>query len=304
MKNLRLLTIATIIGLTILFNIERLDLGRDNVVDIVSFVYILTVLAVITTITVPAIKRVNGGLILAFWLVIYLLGKLFLFETRPFWGGVYTYLTITEMALLSLSVWLSHRLALAMHDFEDAVENLTMVNLNGRVRSLDQAADDIQVEMFRSRHHHHPLSVIVVEPKKDSLQVALHQAVKEVQETIMRSYVITKLADSLSRHLRRTDLVLEERERGRFIILCPDTSARDLNVLVEYIQATATEMVGVTVDCGMATFPDEALTFEELVRQAETRLSYAVPETDPANGYSGPLIVKNGTHQPAANHHP
>lgn len=120
----------------------------------------------------------------------------------------------------------------------------------------------------------------------------------------MRSYVITKLADSLSRHLRRTDLVLEERERGRFIILCPDTSARDLNVLVEYIQATATEMVGVTVDCGMATFPDEALTFEELVRQAETRLSYAVPETDPANGYSGPLIVKNGTHQPAANHHP
>jgi hypothetical protein len=158
--------------------------------------------------------------------------------------------------------------------------------------------------MFRSRHHHHPLSVIVVEPKKDSHQVALHQAVKEVQETIMRSYVITKLANSLSRHLRRTDLVLEERERGRFIILCPDTSARDLNMLVEYIQATATEMVGVTVDCGMATFPDEALTFEELVRQAETRLSYAVPVADPANGYSGPLIAKNGTHQPAANHQP
>lgn len=304
MKNLRLLIIATIIGLTIFFNIERLDFGRDNVVDIASFVYILTAIAVIATITLPLVKRINVGLILAFWLGMYLLSKLFLFETRPVWGGIYTYLSITEMSLLLLSVWLSHRLALAMYDFEDAVANLTLVNLNGRVRSLVQAADDIQVEMFRSRHHHHPLSVVVVEPKKDSLQVALHQAVKEVQESIMKSYVITKLADSLSRHLRRTDMVLEERERGRFIILCPDTSARDLNVLVEYIQATASEMVGVKVNCGMATFPDEALTFEELVHQAESRLSYAAPETTPASGYSTPVIVRNGSHQPAANHQP
>jgi GGDEF domain-containing protein len=197
---------------------------------------------------------------------------MFLFYQQPLIGEVYTYITITEVTFLSVLIWLAHRTARSLQDFEEAVENITMVNINGRVRSLDDASEDIQIEMFRSRNHHHPLSVILVEPEPDSFKVMLHQAVQEVQNTIMNSYVITKLADSLSRHLRRTDLVLEERDRGRFVILCPDTNVKDLKILVEYIQATAVQILGVSVRYGTATFPDEALTFEELVHQAEKKL--------------------------------
>jgi hypothetical protein len=275
MRNLKYLVIATIIGLALFFNIERLDFGRENLIDISSSVYILGTIAAITAMAIPFLRNTPTALLILFWIGIYMLDKLFLSNSRPILGGIYTYLSITEITLLSLSVWLSHRLALAVYDFEDAVQNVTLVNLNGRVRPLDEAVEDIQVEMFRSRHHHHPLSVIVVEPQPGSIQVVLHRAVQEVQQAIMNNYVITKLADSLSHHLRRTDLVLEQRDRGRFIILCPDTSARDLNVLVEYIQATAAELVGVSVNCGMATFPDEALTFEELVHQAESNLCYS-----------------------------
>lgn len=302
MKNLRFLIVATIVGLTIFFNIERLDFGRTNLIDIDSFVYILGAIALTTVFVTPLLWRSHVALSLTVWIAVYLLMKLFFFNQRPLLGGLYTYLTITEIALLLLTIWLSHSLARVIHDFEKAVEIITFGSDNKRVRRLGDATEDIQVEMFRSRHHHHPLSVVVVEPKKESIQVALHRAVKEVQEVIMKNYVITRLADSLSRHLRRTDMVLEERERGRFIILCPDTSARDLNVLVEYIQVTAAEMMGVSVRCGTATFPDEALTFEELVRQAETKLSYSAPDTDLTSGYSALSIARNGSRQPAANH--
>jgi hypothetical protein len=272
MKNLPRSIVILIITLAIFFNIERLDVNEENIVDIQTFVYILGTVAVVLTIIVPFLRKWSVFASVLFWLGLYLVGKLFLFYHQPIIGEVYTYLTITEVTFLSVLVWLAHRAAKNISDFEEAVENITMVNVNGRVRSLDDALEDIQIEMFRSRNHHHPLSVILIEPEPESLKVILHQAVQEVQNAIMNSYVITKLADSLSRHLRRTDLVLEERERGRFVILCPDTNVNDLEVLVEYIQATAVEILGVSVKYGTATFPEEALTFEELVHQAEMKL--------------------------------
>ncbi len=266
--------ILSVFALALFFNIERLNFDRPNLIDIASFVYVLGLFAVLTVLTIPLLARFHPVVLVGLWVSLYLISKFFVFNDRPLLGGIYTYLTVTELTLLSGTVWVSHRLAQALLDFEQAVENITLVNGNRQVRHLDDASDDIQVEMFRSRHNHYPLSVVVVEPTGDALQLALQRAVQEMQQTLLNSYVITNLAHALSRYLRRSDLVLQERERGRFIILCPDTSARDMDPLVEYIQATAGELLGVSVNCGTATFPDEALTFEELILQAEAKLNY------------------------------
>jgi GGDEF domain-containing protein len=89
---------------------------------------------------------------------------------------------------------------------------------------------------------------------------------------MMARYVITSLARIISKQLRRTDMVLDQHERGRFIIISPDTSASSSETLAQRIKSAAAEQLGVTVSCGVASFPDEALTFEELVHQAETGL--------------------------------
>lgn len=150
--------------------------------------------------------------------------------------------------------------------------NITMVSNSDRVRHLKTADEDIEVEMFRSRNSHQPLSVVVVEPKPESVQVALHRAVQEVQQTMMYSYVINSMAQRLSKYLRRTDLILEQREQGRFVILCPDTNGRELKLITEYVETIADLELGVSVRCGTATFPDQALTFEDLVNLAQSHL--------------------------------
>lgn len=272
MRHLRQLIIASLIGLTLLFNIERLDFGSENVIDIGSFVYVLGIIAAISVIVFPILWRSHVAIALALWLSLYFFSKLFLFNQRPLLGGIYTYISITEVTLVAISIWLSHILARAIYDFEKAVENITLRNASRRVRRLNDAMDDIQVEMFRSRHHHHPLSLVVVEPKPEALQTTLHRAVREVQERMMHSYIINSMAQTLSKYLRRTDLILEQRDQGRFIILCPETSANELRLLVEYIQTIVAKQLGTAVTCGVATFPDEALTFEELVRRAESHV--------------------------------
>ena len=128
--------------------------------------------------------------------------------------------------------------------------------------------------MFRSRHNHNPLSVVLVELEPESLQAALHHAVQEVQQALLTNYVVNNIAHTLSKYLRRTDLILEQRDQGRFLIMCPDTTSGDLKLLVEYIQAVAAEQLGTSLACGVATFPDEAITFEELVNRAESHLHY------------------------------
>jgi GGDEF domain-containing protein len=194
------------------------------------------------------------------------------FEGHPLLGGIYTYLSITEIALLLLLIWLARRLASGLRDFEEAVERITFSNANKRIRHLYEADEEIQIEMFRSRHNHHPLSIILVEPDPESIQTTFHQLVQEVQQTMINGYVINSMAQTLCKYLRRTDWILEQRDQGRFIVLCPETNAADSKLLVEYIQAIAREQLGTSVTYGVATFPDQAITFEELVHQAELHL--------------------------------
>jgi hypothetical protein len=167
---------------------------------------------------------------------------------------------------------LACKLAGGLSEFEDAVKKITFTSNNRRIRQLEEATEEIQAEMFRSRHYHHPLSVIMVEPEAESVQNTLHRAVQEVQKSMMNSYIVNTMAQTLSQYLRQTDLILEQREQGRFLILCPDTNSQDLDLLVEYVKTVATEQLGTAVTCGMSTFPDQAITFEELVNQAETKL--------------------------------
>ncbi|MGH2522288.1 MAG: GGDEF domain-containing protein [Anaerolineales bacterium] len=272
MNHLRRSAIALLIDLAIFYNIERLNFGQANVINIASVVYILVIMAVLSILTIPLLWRSRFALSLTLWLAAYALCRLVLFRDRPFLGEIYTYLTITEIALLSLTLWLAYDLARHLHDFEEAVKNITFADVNRRVRKLDEAEEDIQTELIRSRRHHHPLTVMVIEPESDSIQVALNRTVQEVQRAMMTRYVITSLARVISNQLRRTDMVLDQRDQGRFVIVSPDTNATSSAALADRIQAAAAVQLGVLVSCGVASFPDEALTFEELVHQAKSNL--------------------------------
>jgi GGDEF domain-containing protein len=275
MKYLPRTIAALVITLAIFFNIERINFGKAEVVNLDSVVYVLAVFIVISIISIPVLRRSNVYVLGAAWIGVYLAAKVLLYTSsgrHPLLGGVYTYLTVTEVALLLITLLLAHRLASAIEDFEGAVKEVSFRQTNKRIRQLDEADDEIQLEMFRSRHYHHPLGILIVQPESGFDQAALHRAVREVQQAMMNTYVSRSMAQTFSKYIRRTDLIMEQTDQERFVILCPDTNAADLALLAEYLQVVAQEELSAPVVCGTATFPDEAITFEELMRQAETRL--------------------------------
>ena len=272
MRYLRLLSINLLATLIIFFNIERLDFAIPNAINISSFVYVFGSVITALIIYVPTLQNMKMPFLIGLNTAIYIAVKVFVFNERPLWGGVYTYLSVTEVTLLSLLAWSAYKLAGALHDFEKTVESISFEDVSHCIQPLDEALKEVQLHMRVSRRHQRPLSLIIVEPEPAALQGLLSQAAQEVQRALMVRATFATLARTVSSILRCSDLMLEQRQRGRLIILCPETSLEGSTLLANRLQTFIAEQHGVSVRCGYASFPDKALTFEELVRKAEAQL--------------------------------
>ncbi len=271
MKHLRLSFISLLLVLALFFNIERLDLGAEDLINIPSFIYVYVLGVVMALLFIPALWSLSLPAVVAIGFVVFALLRLFVFTGQPLFGGLYSYVTITELAFLGLSILLTYRVARQLYDFEEAVANITFSDTYRRVPRLEDAQEQIQIELTRSRRYHSPLSVIIVGAKTETVQVRLHRTVQEVQRAMMTRYVYVSMARVISTVLRRTDLVIDQREKGRFIVLSPETNSEESEVVMERIQQAVGEQLGIEVTCSIATFPEDALTFEELLDRAAKR---------------------------------
>ncbi len=280
MKQLRNSILALFIVTGVFLNIERLDVGATtDVVDMQSFVYMLGVVIVFAHLLVE--ERWHPPLILSlvFWLGVYLLLKLTVFATRPLIGGQYTYLSITEMAMLALLVVTASRLACDLREIRETIANVTLEDVSDRVKPLEEAEREIAREFARSRRYNVPLSVMVLKVDPGEKKIFLRRAAEELFEGLMERYAVNKLMRVLDRELRRTDLVLDRTHDNEVVLVLPETDAGGTDVLAERVRQLVKERLGIDVAAGYASFPDEALTFDDLLQQAEKRFRLPAAST-------------------------
>ncbi|MFD3162408.1 hypothetical protein [Herpetosiphon sp. NSE202] len=270
MKYLRRSIIALVLYLAAFFNIERLDFQGENVIDLRSFVYILGLAAIIITLMLPYFRQRRLLVAMTYWGAIYAIIRLAFFNSVSF-VGVDIYLSLTELVFLLVGVRFAHQVAIDLYDFEQAVINITLPQVNRQIRPLNDSNDEIQTEMVRSRRHRRPMSVLVIKPDPQSVNLAIHRSVEEVQKSMMTRYVVTSLTRVVADVMRRTDMIFEQPSSNQFIVMSPETNAANSVSFAERIKAAASERLGVDVLCGIASFPDDALTFDELIREADTR---------------------------------
>ncbi len=271
--------------LLVVFNLDRLLVWQGNGRPLHFFVYILVVLALVVYLFVPDFQNRAVYWGWAIWIGGYVVLRMTLDRGTPQFVGEFLFQTITEIVVIALAVLLSYETVHRLAVMEDLVEKVTFGVNSSRVLGMSEAEDEIKTEMIRSRRYERPLSVMVVEPAPNALDANLQRAVQEIQRAITRRYVLGSLGRAISDEVRRTDLVVCGDDVGRFIILCPETTLDGTIVLAERIRATVAERLGVPVAFGVATFPDEALSFDELLRKAENDLMN--PVKNPALFYAG-----------------
>lgn len=272
MRRLPRATAGLIIYMLVIFNIERITLQDTTFIDIKGFVYVLVALFIIAIIQFDQIRTQSNGILLFVATTLYFIGKFSVFYYYTTWNENTIYLIITELAVLWLGILLAKIVGDAIRDFEEAVEAITFSNLE-KTQDLEEAMRGIQAEFYRSRRYNYPVTLVVVQPETNPLEYNPHIAIKEIQQSLLSRYSTVRLARELSKNLRLLDTIIDLKKNMRFAILYPQTEGNKADTLIQRINQVASDM-GIAVTCGHASFPSDALTFQELLHTASDNMRY------------------------------
>jgi len=181
------------------------------------------------------------------------------------WGKAIP-LTVTEICVIALTTILARWVGNGLSEFESAIAHITI----GKVGRLPEPFSTGQGEMYRevrrARHHQRPLTLMAIGVEEESVKVALDRMVQEVQRAMMKQYVLSGVSKTLCNELADYDIIAQRNDH--FLALLPEITPEKLTDLVERLRKTVSERVGITLQIGTASFPEDAVTFESLVEKA------------------------------------
>ena len=97
-----------------------------------------------------------------------------------------------------------------------------------------------------------------------------------LQRDVLTRLSNARVGQAIGESIRQTDLLVRDRV-GRYIVLCPETDLESVYLLADRLSKIVVERTGLHVNCGVASFPDEALTFEDLLHLARDRSKQPLP---------------------------
>jgi len=157
------------------------------------------------------------------------------------------------------------------------IDEITSENALEHLLSGSRNLTSLEYEVARSRRHNHRFSLVMVRPD-DIDDVAMRRADDGVHS------LMAALAETIGAHVRATDVPFRHAAYD-FCVLLPETTAAGARVAAERIRLAVHgrrvefapgDLVDLSVSIGIAAFPDDASSDEELTRGASLALSKAV----------------------------
>ena len=269
-QKLSLISLLTLLG--VIFNLNSWTLENYTLLHISLVAQLLITLSAILTIAIPINQTSKIITNTIFWVVVYLLVHLIAPQMRPLFGDINTYITFTELSLLILVSAAAFGVSYHQYELQRALDVSALLHQNKKILTQDESIEEIKSEFIRSRRHDRPLTIMVLEPVGNSLKDEFHKAIMQIQKMISERFMIASIGQIIIKHTRRTDMVVDWNNQGKFIVACPETEYEGCVRLVERIKDEIEHDFGLTVKYGIAAFPSDAITYKDLIKQAEGKL--------------------------------
>ncbi len=270
MKNLRGPAVSLLVYNALFFSMDKAGAG-----NISAFVYLLGIFIAATAIFLPIIKKIPTLIQIVFYLGIYVFIKWLINDNNMLSGILQRPDIFIETSMLAIMVVLAARFSRAILDAEESFEKFALANVGDRDKPIKEAMGDVEKEIFRSRRYNRPLSLLVIEPDPSSSKAAAEHLASDIRRSMVERYLYTSLGKILRKLMRRSDLIMEHPDKGQFIVLCPETPNSRFQDLARRIQSSAAEKLKISVALGSASFPEESLTFDELVQKAQSQIEHS-----------------------------
>lgn len=268
MAKLRIWIAAAIGWLLIFFNIERFH----EPINLASFVYVL---ASVAAIAVVALRRRNSsslGFLLLSTLCLHLGFKATL-GYQVF--GASLPITVTEASALIITVLLAQRIAASIEEFEAGAADVMTMHLGGRSTPFESGQTDLYREIRRARQFKRHVSVVALSTDGTSTSGAMNRLIEEVQHHALRRYIDARICKLLSKETKDCDIIAHNRDH--FLVLLPEANSDHARRVSQRLQDLARDQLGLKMQIGTATFPDQEVTLTGLLNRAENEMRSANP---------------------------
>ena len=243
------------------------DRSDTPIINFASYFYLIAIFLVPVMIFVPSLHKVSVVLPMVFWGAIYF--AFLKIVERELTSTMNVEVVVLEILILEVGVWLSYQLAVGIASSESLMDVLAQGTFPHRALEMEKASEQIKTEFGRSRRYHRPLSLLVVQssPKDEEM---VREMLKSVQHDVLSRLSNARVGQAIGDVIRQTDILVRDHV-GRFVVLCPETDLENAVFLARRTCKSIEDRTGLQVNCGVASFPDEALTFEDLLYLARDR---------------------------------
>src|SRR5215211_2820947 len=270
MTNLKRSFFGAAVYLAVIFVLGQADYADRPLINFANYFYVAVLVAVPLTLFFPRISRISVYGPLLFWAIVYIVLLQLINRNYSANRGELAVVAL-EFMMLEVGVWFAHQLALQISHAESIMDALALSAFPNRARDIESENQRIKIELTRSRRYHRPLSVVVIQTESDDEKIT-REMLKSVQQDLLSRFTSARVGQIIDDRIRQTDLVLRD-YKGRFMVLCPETHFPNASLLAQRTTQPITERTSLRVLWGAAAFPDEALTFEDLLQKARERLN-------------------------------
>jgi GGDEF domain-containing protein len=289
MTNLKRSFFGAALYLALIFVLGQTDYAGRPIINFANYFYVAVRVAMPFTLFFPPISRVSVFFPLGVWAGVYFVLLQTLNRSLSTISTEFSVIVL-ELILLEAGVWFAHQLAVQISHAESIMAALALSAFPNRARDIESEHQRIKIELTRSRRYHRPLSIVIIEAEASEDKVT-REMLKSIQHDLLQKFSSARLGQIIDDCVRQTDLVLRD-HKGRFIALCPETDRSNVSLLAQRIARAIHEKAAVSVRYGVAAFPDEALTFDDLLQKAESRLSHI---EEPALESMAVITTKEGS---------
>ena len=268
MSNLKRSLFWVAFYLLIIFFLGQLDRVDRPIINLASYFYILIFIVVPCVVLIPSFYRAPPFVPMIFWASIYFALSRVLDRSL---SAPDTFESIfTEIVLLELGVWLSYQFAVDLAHSESLVDTMAQSAFPNQADDIEDAMSLIRNEVTRSRRYHRPLSLLIFQATPENKDT-YRELFKTFQRDLINRFSSARMGQLIGERIRQTDILLRDR-LGRFVILCPETDKESALLLGERIYDTLKNSTDLQISWGCSSFPDEALTFDDMVVRAREQM--------------------------------
>jgi GGDEF domain-containing protein len=245
-----------------IYGLERIS----ESLQLASFVYLLIFAVAAVMIAFPGMDRRPFAYVALVVLAIYFTLKVALDDPI---AGPGLPVTIIEVTSLLGSGFLIQQVLIRLAALQEAVARLILPIPKESI-SFEIAQGQMYREIRRARRHRRSAALLAISPSPSSLKYSLDRFMEETVRALNERYLTARLAHLLVEELDDHNIVAQQ--DGSFVVLLPEAGTEEADEIAQRLQRASVEQLGLDLRIGRAHFPQDAVTFDQLLADAEAQL--------------------------------